>query len=44
VEAFNLPNIVNLGLPENNVDLPTAGAIRSEKGMRTMQIGLRFEF
>ena len=44
VEAFNLLNIVNLGLPENNVDLPTAGAIRSEKGMRTMQIGLRFEF
>ena len=44
VEAFNLPNVVNLGLPENNVDLPTAGAIRSEKGMRTMQIGLRFEF
>jgi hypothetical protein len=44
LEAFNLPNIVNLGFPENNVDLPTAGAIRSEKGMRTMQIGLRFEF
>jgi hypothetical protein len=44
VEAFNLPNVVNLGLPENNVDLSTAGAIRSEKGMRTMQIGLRFEF
>ena len=44
VEAFNLPNIVNLGFPENNVDLPTAGSIRSEKGMRTMQIGLRFEF
>jgi hypothetical protein len=44
VEAFNLPNFVNLGLPENNVDLPTAGNIRSEKGMRTMQLGLRFEF
>jgi hypothetical protein len=44
LEAFNLPNAVNLGLPENNVDLPTAGAIRSEKGMRTMQIGIRFEF
>jgi hypothetical protein len=44
LEAFNLPNVVNLGLPENNVDLPTAGAIRSEKGMRTMQIGIRFEF
>ena len=44
VEAFNLPNIVNLGFPENNVDLPTAGSIRSDKGMRTMQIGLRFEF
>jgi len=44
LEAFNLPNVVNLGLPENNVDLPTAGAIRSEKGMRTMQVGIRFEF
>jgi hypothetical protein len=44
VESFNLPNRVNLGLPENNVDVPTAGSIRYAKNPRTMQVGLRFEF
>ncbi len=44
MEAFNLTNHGNLGMPENNVDLPTAGSIRSANNSRNLQIGLRLEF
>ncbi len=44
LEAFNLPNHPNFGLPENNVDIPTAGTIRRAKNSRNLQMGLRLEF
>lgn len=44
LESFNLPNHPNFGLPENNVDTPTAGTIRRAKNSRNMQMSLRFEF
>lgn len=43
-EAFNLPNRPNFNLPENNVDIATAGAITRAKNNRNLQIGLRLEF
>jgi hypothetical protein len=44
LEAFNLPNHPNFSLPENNVDLITAGTIRRAKNSRNLQMGLRLEF
>ncbi len=44
VEAFNLPNHPNFLLPENNVDIATAGTIRRARNPRNMQMSLRFEF
>ncbi|MFN8001002.1 MAG: TonB-dependent receptor [Acidobacteriota bacterium] len=44
VEAFNLPNHPNFGLPENNVDTPTVGTIKRAKNSRNLQMSLRFEF
>lgn len=44
VESFNLPNHPNFNLPENNVDISTAGAISRAKNNRNLQMGLRFEF
>ncbi len=44
LEAFNLTNHGNLGMPENNVDLPTAGSIRSANNSRNIQVGCRLEF
>jgi hypothetical protein len=44
LEAFNLPNHPNFYLPENNVDLATAGAITRAKNNRNLQAGLRMEF
>lgn len=44
LEAFNLPNHPNFNLPENNVDIPTVGTIRSAKNSRNMQMSLRLEF
>ena len=43
-EAFNLPNHPNFLLPENNVDLATAGTIKTAKNNRNLQAGLRVEF
>ncbi len=44
LEAFNLPNRPNFGLPDNNVDLITAGTIRRARNSRNLQMGLRLEF
>ena len=44
LEAFNLPNHPNFNLPENNVDIPTAGTIRGAKNSRNLQMSLRLEF
>ncbi|MGH9934662.1 MAG: hypothetical protein ACREAM_00355, partial [Blastocatellia bacterium] len=44
LEAFNLPNHPNFNLPENNVDLATAGTIRRAKNSRNLQMSLRLEF
>jgi Carboxypeptidase regulatory-like domain len=44
LEAFNLPNHPNFNLPENNVDIPTAGTIRRAKNSRNLQMSLRLEF
>jgi hypothetical protein len=44
VEAFNLPNHPNFGLPENNVDTAIAGTIRRAKNSRNLQMSLRLEF
>jgi outer membrane receptor protein involved in Fe transport len=44
VEAFNLPNHPNFLLPENNVDVPTAGTIRRARNSRNLQMALRLEF
>jgi len=44
LELFNLPNHPNFGLPDNNVDVTTAGAISTVKNNRSMQLALRFEF
>ena len=44
LEAFNLPNHPNFGLPENNVDTPTAGTIKRAKNSRNLQMSLRLEF
>jgi hypothetical protein len=44
LEAFNLPNHPNFNLPENNVDIATAGTIRRAKNSRNLQMSLRLEF
>ncbi|MEK7831748.1 MAG: TonB-dependent receptor, partial [Acidobacteriota bacterium] len=44
LEAFNLPNHPNFNLPENNVDIFTAGTIRRAKNSRNLQMSLRLEF
>ena len=44
LEAFNLPNHPNFGLPENNVDTPTVGTIKRAKNSRNLQMSLRLEF
>jgi hypothetical protein len=44
MEAFNLPNHPNFNLPENNVDVATAGTINTAKNNRNLQMGLRLEF
>jgi len=44
MEAFNLPNHPNFSLPENNVDVATAGTITHAKNNRNLQMGLRLEF
>ena len=44
LEAFNLPNHPNFGLPENNVDVATAGTIKRAKNSRNLQMSLRLEF
>ena len=43
-EAFNLPNHPNFNVPENNIDISTAGAITRAKNNRNLQLGLRLEF
>ncbi len=43
-EAFNLLNHPNFLLPENNVDVSTAGTIKTAKNNRNLQVGLRLEF
>ncbi|OLE85260.1 MAG: hypothetical protein AUF76_01305 [Acidobacteria bacterium 13_1_20CM_2_65_9] len=44
LESFNLPNHPNFNLPENNMDLITAGTIRRAKNSRNLQMSLRLEF
>ena len=44
MEAFNALNHPNFLLPENNVDVSSAGTIRTAKNNRTLQMGLRLEF
>ncbi len=44
LESFNLPNHPNFNLPENNIDLITAGTIRRAKNSRNLQMSLRLEF
>jgi hypothetical protein len=44
LEAFNLPNHPNFGLPDNNVDVSTVGTIKRAKNSRNLQMSLRFEF
>jgi len=39
LEAFNLPNVVNLGLPENNVDLPTAAPSGARRACAPCRLG-----
>ena len=43
-ESFNLPNHPNFNLPENNVNVLTAGTINRAKNNRNLQLGLRLEF
>ncbi|HVZ24132.1 MAG TPA: hypothetical protein VG871_23835, partial [Vicinamibacterales bacterium] len=44
VDAFNLPNRVNLGQPDPRIDQPTAGAIGAAGPPRQIQLGVRFLF
>ena len=44
MEALNALNHPNLLLPKNNVDLATAGTIKTAKNNRVLQLGLRLEF
>jgi hypothetical protein len=46
VEAFNFPNLTNLGIPDNYYfpESPTFGTISSAKDGRQIQFGLKFIF
>jgi hypothetical protein len=43
-DALNLPNHPNLNLPENRVDIQSAGTVTRAKNNRTMTLGARLEF
>ncbi len=43
-EMFNALNHVNLGGPNGNISSPQFGRITSAGGMRSMQVGMRFQF
>ena len=44
IEAFNAFNFVNLGNPQGNITVATAGQILSAGDARVMQLGLRMTF
>jgi hypothetical protein len=43
-DMFNALNHVNLGAPSTGIDSSTFGRITGAGGMRSMQVGLRFQF
>jgi hypothetical protein len=43
-EVFNVPNFVNFRLPEENIDVRTAGAITEANAPRRMQVALKYTF
>ena len=43
-EMFNALNHVNLGGPNGSISSPQFGRITSAGGMRSMQVGMRFQF
>jgi hypothetical protein len=43
-DAYNVFNIVSLGLPGATVGTSTFGLITSANAMRQLQLGLRFTF
>lgn len=44
LEGMNLPNHPNFLLPENNIDVATAGTIKTARNSRNLQAGIRIEF
>jgi hypothetical protein len=43
-EAFNFPNLTNLGIPDNGLGSPSFGTISTAKDGRQIQFGLKFVF
>lgn len=43
-EIFNVPNHVNFGLPNHNIDVPDAGVITTASEPRRMQVALKYIF